>query len=56
MAGEGFADSLKQFSGWFDTIYVSMIRVGEVTGHLGSTLKLLTEYLNKKQGHPTRAT
>jgi len=49
MAGEGFAESLKQFSWWFDSIYISMVRVGEATGHLGSTLKLLTEYLNKKQ-------
>jgi type II secretory pathway component PulF len=49
MAGEGFADSLKQYSGWFDSIFISMVRVGEATGHLGSTLKLLSEYLSKKQ-------
>ena len=35
MSGESLADGLKQYSEWFDPIYVSMVRVGEVTGNLG---------------------
>ena len=49
LAGESFAESLKQYPGWFDTIYISMVRVGEVTGNLGRSLVLLAEYIGKKQ-------
>lgn len=54
MAGEGFADSLKAYPGWFDTIYISMVRVGEATGNLGETLKLVAEYMTKRQRIETK--
>jgi len=48
MSGESLADGLKQYSEWFDPIYVSMVRVGEVTGNLGRSLKLLGDYMGKR--------
>lgn len=49
LAGESFADSLKQYPGWFDHLFVAMVRVGEVTGSLGLSLSLLVEYMSKRQ-------
>jgi len=49
LAGESFADGLKQYPGWFDPLYVAMVRVGEVTGNLGRSLSLLATYMNKRQ-------
>jgi len=49
LGGEGFADSLKQYPGYFDQIYTSMVRVGEATGNLGKSLTLLVEYMSKRQ-------
>jgi len=48
MSGESLADGLKQYPEWFDPIYVSMVRVGEVTGNLGRSLKLLGDYMGKR--------
>lgn len=48
IAGESLADGLKQYPEWFDPIYVSMVRVGEVTGNLGRSLRLLGDYLAKR--------
>jgi len=54
LAGESFADCLKQYSNWFDQIYLSMVRVGEVTGNLGKTLYLLSDYMGKRQRIETK--
>ena len=48
MSGESLADGLKQYPEWFDPIYVSMVRVGEVTGNLARSLKLLGDYMGKR--------
>ncbi len=48
VAGESFADALEQYGDWFDPIYVSMVRVGEVTGNLARPLNLLAEYMAKR--------
>ncbi|MBN2210321.1 MAG: type II secretion system F family protein [Sedimentisphaerales bacterium] len=49
VSGESFADGLREYPGWFDSIYVSMIRVGEVTGNLHRSLELLSAYIGKRQ-------
>lgn len=49
MAGESLAESLKEYPGWFDTIYIAMIRVGEATGNLARSLEILADYMNKRQ-------
>lgn len=49
IAGESLADGLKQYPGWFDPVYIAMIRVGEMTGNIGRSLKLLGDYMGKRQ-------
>ncbi|MHC4185304.1 MAG: type II secretion system F family protein [Planctomycetota bacterium] len=41
VTGESFTDGLKDYSDYFDVVYVSMVRVGEVTGTLGNSLSII---------------
>jgi len=47
--GESFTDALKDYSDYFDVIYVSMVRVGEVTGSLGQSLTTVANFMEKRQ-------
>jgi general secretion pathway protein F len=49
VTGESFADSLKDYSDYFDIIYISMIRVGEVTGSLANSLKTIADFMEKRR-------
>ena len=49
VTGESFADALKEYSDYFDVIYVSMVRVGEVTGSLGKSLATIAGFMEKRQ-------
>jgi len=49
VTGESFADCMAEYSQFFDVIYVSMIRVGEVTGSLGETLATMAAFMEKRQ-------
>ena len=49
MTGEAFTDALKDYSDYFDVIYVSMVRVGEVTGSLGSVFNTIAVFMGKRQ-------
>ena len=49
VTGESFADGLKDYSDYFDVIYVSMVRVGEVTGSLGKSLWTIGNFMEKRQ-------
>ena len=49
VTGESFTDALKDYSDYFDVIYVSMIRVGEVTGTLGGSLLTIANFMEKRQ-------
>ncbi len=49
VTGESFADALKEYSDYFDVIYVSMVRVGEVTGSLGKSLSTIAGFMEKRQ-------
>ena len=49
MTGESFADALSDYDQYFDVIYVSMMRVGEVTGSLGSSLSTVAGFMEKRQ-------
>ena len=49
VTGESFADGLKDYSDYFDVIYVSMVRVGEVTGSLGESLSTIANFMEKRQ-------
>jgi len=49
VTGESFTDALKDYSDYFDVIYVSMVRVGEVTGILGQSLSTIATFMEKRQ-------
>jgi len=49
ITGESLADTLKDYSDYFDVVYVSMVRVGEVTGNLGGCLATLAAFMEKRQ-------
>jgi type II secretory pathway component PulF len=49
ITGESFTDALKDYSDYFDVIYVSMVRVGEVTGTLGESLSTIASFMGKRQ-------
>ena len=49
VTGESFTDALKDYSDYFDVIYVSMIRVGEVTGTLGDSFLTIANFMGKRQ-------
>lgn len=49
VTGESFTDALKDYSDFFDVIYVSMVRVGEVTGTLGKSLSTIAHFMEKRQ-------
>jgi len=49
VTGESFTDALKDYGGYFDVVYVSMVRVGEVTGTLGQSLSTIAGFMEKRQ-------
>jgi type II secretory pathway component PulF len=49
VSGESFTDALNDYSDYFDVIYVSMVRVGEVTGTLGQSLSTISKFMEKRQ-------
>jgi len=49
VTGESFTDGLNDYSDYFDVIYVSMVRVGEVTGTLGKSLSIIANFMEKRQ-------
>jgi len=49
ITGESFTDALKDYGDYFDVIYVSMVRVGEVTGTLGKSLSTIAHFMEKRQ-------
>ena len=49
VTGESFAESLAEYEQYFDVIYVSMMRVGEVTGTLTESLSTMADFMDKQQ-------
>jgi len=49
ITGESFTDALSDYSDYFDVIYVSMVRVGEVTGSLEKSLFTIANFMEKRQ-------
>ena len=49
VTGESFTDALKDYGDYFDVIYVSMVRVGEVTGTLGESLSTISNFMEKRR-------
>ena len=49
VTGESFADALSDHDDYFDLIYVSMVRVGEVTGTLSASLATIASFIERRQ-------
>jgi type II secretory pathway component PulF len=49
IAGESFAETLTEYGRYFDVIYVSMMRVGEITGTLDKSLATTSAFMEKRQ-------
>ena len=49
VTGESLTDAMNDYSDYFDVIYVSMVRVGEVTGSLGQSLSTIANFMEKRQ-------
>jgi general secretion pathway protein F len=49
VTGESLTDAMKDYSDFFDVIYVSMVRVGEVTGSLGAVFDTIAGFMGKRQ-------
>ena len=49
ITGEAFADSLGDYTEYFDIIYISMIKVGEATGTLGKTMETISGFMEKRR-------
>lgn len=49
ITGESFTDALNDYGEYFDVIYVSMVRVGEVTGGLGGSFMTIASFMEKRQ-------
>ncbi len=47
--GAAFADALSHHSEWFDSLFVSAVRMGELSGHLEESLAELADYLRSQQ-------
>ena len=48
VTGESFTDALGDYGDYFDVIYVSMIRVGEVTGTLAGSFSIIGNFMEKR--------
>jgi general secretion pathway protein F len=49
ITGESLTDAMKDHGDYFDIIYISMVRVGEVTGSLGAVFETIAGFMGKRQ-------
>ena len=49
VTGESFTDAMSDYGDFFDVIYVSMIRVGEVTGTMAASFSIIANFMQKRQ-------
>ena len=49
VTGESLTDAMGDYSDYFDIIYISMVRVGEVTGSLGASFSTIASFMEKRQ-------
>lgn len=54
VTGESMADAMSEYPQHFDIVYVSMVRVGELTGTLAETLKTMSIFREKQQKIETK--
>ena len=49
ITGESLTDAMADYDDYFDIIYISMVRVGEVTGSLGPVFSTIGNFMGKRQ-------
>ncbi len=49
VTGESFSEALADYDDYFDVIYVSMVRVGEMTGALGNSFFTIADFMEKRR-------
>jgi general secretion pathway protein F len=49
VTGESFTDALCDYTDFFDPVYISMVRVGEVTGTLSQSLATVAGFMEKRR-------
>jgi general secretion pathway protein F len=49
VTGESFTDAIKDYGDYFDVIYISMVRVGDMTGTLGQSLTTIANFMEKRR-------
>lgn len=49
ITGESLTDAMADYEDYFDIIYISMVRVGEVTGSLGPVFGTIGNFMGKRQ-------
>ena len=49
VTGESFTDAIKEYNDFFDVIYVSMVRVGDMTGTLSQSLSIIAGFMEKRR-------
>jgi type II secretory pathway component PulF len=49
VTGESFADAIADYGDYFDVIYISMVRVGEMTGSFGPALSSIADFMEKRK-------
>ena len=49
VTGESFTDAMADYGNFFDVIYVSMVRVGEVTGTLAGSFSIIGNFMEKRR-------
>jgi general secretion pathway protein F len=49
VTGESFADAIRDYTDYFDIIYISMVHVGEVTGTLANSFSIIGSFMEKRK-------
>lgn len=49
VTGESFTEAMADYPDYFDVIYVSMVRVGEMTGSLGDSFFTISGFMEKRR-------
>ncbi len=49
VTGDSFADAIRDYTDYFDIIYISMVHVGEVTGTLTNSFSIIGSFMEKRQ-------
>jgi type II secretory pathway component PulF len=49
VTGESLTEAMRDYSNFFDVIYISMLHVGEITGSLGENFRTVAEFMHKRQ-------